>query len=274
MNISILMSVYTKDKPYFLKKCLQSLLDQSLVADELILVEDGKITDELDLVINDYRELLNIVSVKLSKNSGLAAALNEGLKYCKHELVARMDSDDVALSERFEKQISEFLKDESLDILGGFAQELSPLDVTGNIRVMPSTHEAIYKNLFSCPLIHPTVMYKKKSILNVGAYSSDLKRRQDYELWFRCAKAGYKFKNISETLVLYRFSDETHKRQSKRDLFKQGQIGFSGVRKLNQPLWKGVAAFYPLIRSFLPGPLEHFIYRLFKRFDPRQRGLS
>ena len=136
------------------------------------MVEDGRVTKELRLVINSYRESLNIVSVKLLTNSGLAVALNEGLKHCKYELVARMDSDDVALPERFEKQVSEFLKDEHLDILGGFAQEFNSLvSVTGNIRIMPTTHEAIYANLFSCPLIHPTVMYKKKSILNVGAGS-------------------------------------------------------------------------------------------------------
>ncbi len=272
MKFSILMSVYAKDQPNFLKECLQSLLEQTLVADELVLVEDGKITNELNLVINDYRELLNVISVKLLTNSGLAVALNEGLKHCKHDLVARMDADDVALPQRFEKQVIEFGEKKSLDILGGFAQEICLNGVVGNIRVMPSTHEDIYINLFSCPLIHPTVMYKKKSILNVGGYNPDLNRRQDYELWFRCAKAGYVFKNIPDTLILYRFSGETHKRQSTKNLLKQGQIGFSGVRNLNQPLWKSIAAFYPLVRSLLPGSLEHFIYKLSKKFDPRQRG--
>jgi glycosyltransferase involved in cell wall biosynthesis len=268
------MSVYTKEKPQNLNECLESLSTQTLLADELILVEDGPIYNELESVIEKYRTKLNIFSVCLDVNVGLAIALNEGLKHCKCELVARMDSDDVARPKRFEKQVSEFLKDKSLDILGGFAQEFSSLGVTGNTRVMPSTHEAIYTNLFSCPLIHPTVMYRKKSIIDVGAYNSDLKRRQDYELWFRCAQAGYKFKNLSEILISYRFSDDTHKRQSKRNLLQQGKIGFVGVRKLNQSLWKGVAAFYPLLRSFLPGPLEHFIYRLSKRFDPRQKALD
>lgn len=271
MKFSVLMSVYAGDCVEHLFQCLESLTEQSTCANEVVLVEDGFISSELENVINDFRIRLNIKSIKLKYNSGLAVALNEGLKHCSYDLVARMDSDDVALPDRFKEQINVFANKPHLDILGGFAQEFNTLSDFGRLRVMPIMHDDIVANLFVCPLIHPTIMYRKKGILRAGGYNSDLTRRQDYDLWFRCAKIGLKFENIARTLILYRFSNLTHRKQSKRILWQQGIIGFGGCRDLKQPIWKGVIAFFPLARSFFPGYLEHMFYNLAKKFDPRQR---
>jgi len=272
MNFSVLMSVYARDSPDYLNQCLNSLVSQSLKADEVILVEDGEVTPEITGVIEAFRLELNIISVQLSKNMGLATALNEGLKICKNNLVARMDSDDIALPERFKKQTDLFTSNPFFEILGGGAQEVNTKGKLGSMRIMPKSHDAIISNMFACPLIHPTIMFRKDTVLSVGGYNPFLKRRQDYDLWFRCAKAGCYFENIPEPLILYRFSSQTHKRQSKKALFKQGMIGFKGNRSLKQPIWKGLACFFPLVRSMLPNYLEHFLYKVSGSFDPRRQG--
>jgi glycosyltransferase involved in cell wall biosynthesis len=266
------MSVYEKETPRFLSQCLNSLIQQTYKPDEVVLVEDGPISDDLVGVIDSFREKLNIVSVCLSTNSGLAVALNEGLNYCKNDLVARMDTDDVALPERFQHQV-DFLEDNSdVDIVGSFAQEIDENGSFTNLRKMPISHDAIYDNLFACPFIHPSVMFNKSSILSIGGYNEALVRRQDYDLWFRCAQAGMKFYNIPEFLLLYRFTEKTHSRQSTSLMLNQAMIGYCGVRSLSQPYWKSLACFIPLVRSMLPDRLSHVVYSLMKPFDPRQKG--
>ena len=155
--------------------------------------------------------------------------------------------------------------------MGAYAQDFNEEEGCGFIRKMPIGHMSIWRNLFSCPFIHPTIIYRKKIILSVGGYDEKLMRRQDYDLWFRCALHGAYFENIPEILLNYRFTNGTHSRQSIKILWLQGLIGFNGVKALKQPIWMGIVAFFPLIRSLFPRKIEHFIYKAFKRFDPRQR---
>jgi glycosyltransferase involved in cell wall biosynthesis len=266
------MSVFGEERPDYLGACLKSLMCQTSKADEVILVEDGPVGGDLNIEIEKYRDVLNIVSVRLPTNVGLARALNVGLQHCSYDLVARMDTDDIALQDRFEKQVQIFKENPSLDILGGFAEEFFCEEKKVILRKMPVLHEDICANLFACPFIHPTVMFKKGSIASIGGYSEGLTRRQDYELWFRCAKAGFQFYNLPQSVLLYRFSPNTHRKQSKNILFKQGVIGFKGVRSLQQPLWKGFACFFPFVRSFFPVFIQQYIYTVSKKIDPRQKA--
>ena len=136
---------------------------------------------------------------------------------------------------------------------------------------MPLNHQDIYNNLFTCPLIHPTVMFKKYIVENVGGYDKTLTRRQDYDLWFKCAKAGGKFANIGVPLLLYRFTNDTHRKQNLNLMLSQAKIGFKGVRLLNQPYWKAIACYVPVVRSLLPNKIQHIVYKVLKKFDPRQK---
>jgi len=106
MPFTILMSVYNGEKSTNLNDCFKSLESQTRMAEQLVLVEDGPLSSELNEVIDRYRKVLKINSIKLPVNIGLAGALNEGLKYCAYNFVARMDSDDIARPDRFEKQLS------------------------------------------------------------------------------------------------------------------------------------------------------------------------
>lgn len=272
-QFSVLIAIYNKENPSHFELAMSSIWDdQTIQPDEIVLVKDGALTPELDNVIIKWEKKLGdrLKVIHLPENIGLTKALNKGLKQCSFDLVARMDSDDISLSQRFEKQLNKFSKNPNLTVLGGFAQEIDLVGHKGNIRKMPISHQAIFDNLFVCPFSHPSIMFRKSSIQSIGSYNESLIRRQDYDLWFRCGEAGFIFENISEPLLLYRFSENTHQRQSTKLAFQQALIGYKGVRFLHQPFWKACVCFIPFIRSLLPGRMQHFIYKVTKKFDPRQ----
>lgn len=216
MKYSVLMSVYCKEKPEYLKLSIDSMLNQTVKPDEIVIVKDGPLTEELNVLINEYKknnnELFNIIVSEI--NLGLGKALNLGLQNCNNELVARMDTDDISLPTRCEKQIREFIKDEDLVILGTAIDEFAdnPNKIISS-RVVPTIHDEIYEFAKRrSPFNHPTVMYKKSKVLSLGGYS-DLKRNQDVDLFGRMLFTGYKSKNLGESLLLFRSNQDLSKRR-------------------------------------------------------------
>lgn len=204
---SVLMSLYKKEHPEYLRLALDSMIKQSVKPDEIILVEDGPLTDDLYDVIKDYEQYLHVV--KNSQNLGLGLALNEGLKVCKNELVARMDTDDISKPDRCEKQLKRFGEKPELSIVGSHIDEFvgDTLNIISQRRV-PLTSKDIYeyakkRSAFN----HPTVMYRKSAVLAEGGYAN-LKRNQDVDLFGRMLFRGYKAENIDEALLWFRTSDE------------------------------------------------------------------
>lgn len=187
---SVLMSLYKKEHPEYLKLAIDSMLNQTVKPDEIILVEDEPLTDELYAVVDEYKDKLTIVINK--KNLGLGLALNEGLKVCRNELIARMDTDDISKPDRCEKQLKRFEEKPELAIVGSHIDEFvgDPSHVISQRRV-PLTSEAIYnfakkRSAFN----HPVVMYKKSAVLEEGGYA-DLKRNQDVDLFGRMLFKGH-----------------------------------------------------------------------------------
>lgn len=269
MKVSVLIAVYAKESPDFLASSLQSLVTQTRQPEEVVLVEDGPLTPALESVIEKFRVRLHMKSIRLQSNMGLAGALNEGLKNCSYPLVARMDSDDICLPERLEKQVETFQKNPALDLVGCFAVEIDSQGNRGVLRTMPVEHEDIMASMWTCPFVHPTVMFRRNKMLALGGYRQSLRRRQDYELWFRCAKAGFAFANVPEPLILYRFDRNTHKKQSPGVALEQAMIGFRGASLLGMTYWKRLACFFPFFRTLLPPALRHAVYRAMRKFDPR-----
>jgi len=213
MKISVLISVYKKENPLFLDAALNSIICQTIQPDEIILIEDGPLTNELESVINKYKTIESkLKNIHLEKNQGLANALNVGLKYCKNELIARMDSDDIAKPTRFAKQIAIFSTHPNIDICSSWIEEFQ--DSTDNIlsiKKIPEKHEDIIKYAkHRSPINHPTVMYKKSSVLAVGGYDGF---PEDYRLWIKMLMKGYQFYNIQESLLYFRFSPDMIKRR-------------------------------------------------------------
>ena len=207
VKFSVLMSVYNKECPEYLEKSLRSVFDQTLLPSEIVLVEDGPLTADLNSVINrvkfEHNGLLKIV--KIEKNVGLGMALNEGLKHCKYNLVARMDADDFANKNRFEKQISVLINREDVDVVGSNVCEYDKeLENKLNEKNVPEHDSDIKKYLLKRnPLNHMTVIYKKDKVIEAGSYL-DCPFFEDYYLWCRMAKNGCKFFNIQDSLVKVR----------------------------------------------------------------------
>ena len=213
---SVLMSIYHKEKLDFFIKSVESMLRQTIKPDEIVIVKDGPLTPELDQAINKYEnqysELFTIVP--LEKNIGLGLALNEGLKKCRNDLVARMDTDDISLENRCELQLKEFDENPDLCIVGTWTNEF--FDEPSNIvtsRIVPEKHEDIMK--FSrrrSPFNHPTVMYKKSTVLGCGGYQ-DVLRKEDIDLFIRMLHNGCLSMNIQQPLLLFRSNEDNYKRR-------------------------------------------------------------
>lgn len=273
MKFSVLLSLYDKENPLWLDECLNSLTtQQTLVPNEIVIVEDGPINDCLSDILSKYQRdsVVCLTRVKLENNVGLGEALNIGLKKCKHELVARMDTDDIALPSRFERQVNFLLDNPGVDILGSSAIEIDEYSNASEYkRKVPEKNKEIYEYLWTCPILHPTVMFKKSFIMDVGSYSKFLKRRQDYELWFRCAKNNAVFHNLQEPLLKYRITAESHKKNSLKVALLQARIGLNGSLNLKLGLKAYIGVFYPVLKPLLPSKIRCFIMNKLKRFDPR-----
>lgn len=204
MNFSVLMSIYHAENPDYFRQALQSLQDQTLKASEVVLVEDGPLPDTLAAVIEEYRTQLNIHTVRLGTNRGLAVALNEGLKHCHHELVARMDTDDISLPERFERQIA-FMANNT-DIAASSAA-LDEFDENGKVfssRILPLTHEELVRFAKTrSPISHAAAVFRKSALNAVGGYPL-FKRSQDVALWSLLIVQGYRLANLPDKLFLVR----------------------------------------------------------------------
>lgn len=262
---SVLMSLYKKENPEYLKSAIDSMLNQSVKPDEIVMVEDGPLTPELYAVLDSYPILHR---VRNETNLGLGLALNVGLKECRNELVARMDTDDCSKPDRCEKQLARFLEKPYLSIVGSHIDEF--VDDISNVisqRIVPTTSEDIYnfakkRSAFN----HPTVMYSKTAVLENNGYS-DLKRNQDVDLFGRMQFEGYKAENIDEALLLFRSSDELAKRR------KSWQNTWSYIATIRK-FWKmGYSSFadYAMVgiaqtgMYLMPVKVQNFVYKKFLR---------
>lgn len=215
---SVLMSVYIKENPRYLGESLDSMFTQTLKPQEIVLVCDGPLTDGLDSVIREreqqYGDMLHVV--RLEKNGGLGKALGEGIKHCRNELIARMDSDDKSMPERCEAQVNYMLEHPETAVLGGYIEEFDDDNSTSSqfLRKVPEEHKDIIK--FSKrrnPFNHMTVMFRKSAVLSVGGYL-DFLYLEDYYLWIRMFLAGYQGHNLKKVLVRARTGKGMIKRRS------------------------------------------------------------
>lgn len=216
MKYSVLMSLYIKENPEYLKHAIQSMLDQTFMPDEIVIVKDGPITDSLQAVLNQfekqYPKLFHIVGYK--ENKGLGYALNYGLNHCKNEIVARMDADDIALPDRCEKQIAYLIDNPQVDIVGGQIEEfVNDTDNTVGKRIVPCSDTDIkYYMKKRCGFNHMTVMFRKSKVIDSGSYL-DWFWNEDYYLWIRMMQNQCVFANLGEVLVKVRVGEDMYKRR-------------------------------------------------------------
>lgn len=228
-KISVLMSVYKNDIAQNVRTAVESIINQTYRPSQVVIVVDGPVPDETTKTLEELKELYSEVEIyPLEQNVGLGNALKEGMTHCVNEIVARMDSDDIAVEDRFEKQIKKFEEDSELSIVGSnIAEFIGDKDNVVSIRSVPEKHEDICKYLKKrCPFNHMTVMFKKSEVEKAGGYLHWFYNEDSY-LWARMYLAGCKFANIPENLVYARINEATFQRRggykyykSERDLFK------------------------------------------------------
>jgi glycosyltransferase involved in cell wall biosynthesis len=215
MKYSVLMSVYYKEKPRNLKESLDSMFNQTIEPNEIILVRDGLLTKELEVIIDSYfHKHKNFHVYTLEKNSGLGVALNYGLKHCNNEIIVRMDTDDISLSDRVEKQLKYLNVHKNISVIGSYVEEFLDEDYKNlYIKCVPLEDKKI-KEMFKKKnaMNHPSVVFKKSAVKSVNGYI-ELNLNEDYFLWVRMAEKGFMFANIDEPLVRMRISDETYLRR-------------------------------------------------------------
>lgn len=273
LDISVLMSVYFREQPQNFFESLNSIKLQEAVPRQLVIVRDGKLTNDLDQVLskfyNDNSDLFDIKIVELNERVNLGCALNMGLKYCKYTLVARMDSDDHALPKRLLIQYEFLNKHPVIKVVGGSIQEFNnkwnqPVDV----RQVPEKSEAIVKFAHRRnPMNHMTVMFNKTYILKkMGGYN-DVPGFEDYDLWLRVIKDDPKFiANLPDILVAARISDLQNRRGGfkylKQNLFARITFYKKRLIRFDDLI---ITVFIGLVVSISPNFLRAILYRYILR---------
>lgn len=267
-RFSVLMVTYAGEQAAFLGASLQSLLDQTRPADEIVLVCAGRLPDEQEKVIAGFSASLPLVRVDLEQNQHLGPSLNLGLQHATHEWVARMDSDDICVADRFRRQLDYLAEHPGVDLLGGAIAEFAD-DPNRPVsrRPVPETHHDIAKMAFQrTPFNHMTVFYRKSAVLAVGSYR-DYLGYEDFDLWTRMLVSGAQMANLSNILVHARIGNGFHSRRGGL-AYALAEWHALGEANLINPgnRWK-VWLLRPVRFAvrLLPGAVRSGIYTLFRR---------
>lgn len=269
MKYSFLASIYRNTKVDEMKICVESMLAQSIPADQIVIVVDGPVGETLQSYLSSLQENPLFTIVPLPQNVGLGNALREGMKYCRNEMVARMDTDDIMVCDRMEKQLKCFENDAELSIVGSNIDEFEgiPENVVCE-RIVPQDHNDICAYLKKrCPFNHMSVTFKKSEVEKAGGYLH-WHYDEDSYLWVRMYLAGCKFYNIQENLVHVRIDDKTFERRggykyykSERDLFKymykNGVIGWFAYQKAKFVRF--------ILQVLMPNFMRKWVFKTFAR---------
>ncbi|WP_219495358.1 glycosyltransferase [Proteus terrae] len=208
MNFSILISIYTNESPEYFHDSISSIYNSiKKTQSEIIIIKDGPLTHQLEDILDKWKKILSskLKIIALKNNVGLGFALNEGLKHCTYDWIFRMDTDDICLPNRFEKQI-EFIKhNPDISLLGSSTEEFDEkMENSFGYRINPIEHNDIVNYAKKRnPFNHMTVAFKKEAVLAVGGYQHHL-FMEDYNLWIRMISSGYKVANLPDILVKVR----------------------------------------------------------------------
>lgn len=220
-NFSVSMCVYGGDNPVWFCIAVDSVLNQTIQPNEVVLVVDGPVPEELEIAIQSYENNPIFRIIRLEKNMGHGEARRIGLQACSFDLVALMDADDICRSDRFEKQLSVFEKNPQVTIVGSNISEFvgEPTNLVGR-RVVYSTDDAIKDDMKKrCPMNQVAVMFRKNMVDAVGGFV-DWYCEEDYYLWLRLMLGGAQFANIPENLVNVRVGKEMYRRRGGMKYFK------------------------------------------------------
>lgn len=260
------MSVYKNEKAEYLNEALESIwTNQTRKPQQIVLVEDGPLPQELRDVINRWKDNLGdtFQTIQNKQNLGLTKSLNEGLQIINTDLVARMDTDDVSMPERFAMQERYLNEHPDIDIVGGYMQEFNAKNPCLNIRHYPLTHSNVLKSIYKAsPLAHPTVMMRMSMFREGGLhYDERFRTSQDIALWFDAICAGYKIGNLDRVTFKFRLAEDMFKRRSKAKAWNEFRIYMNGIQRVYGKL--SPKYIYPISRlmfRLMPVKIVKLIY--------------
>ena len=268
---SVAMSVYFKDDAGFFDRALQSITEeQSVMPDEIVLVCDGPIGKDLDSVIEKYQSRYDCFKVvRLPENKGLGNALKVAVENASCELIARMDSDDVSVPDRFEQQLAYFAARPGTDIVGGDITEFigDEKNVVGR-RCVPVSDAEIREYMKKrCAFNHVSVMYRKKAVQDAGGYL-DWFWNEDYYLWIRMQLSGCRFANTGTVLVNVRVGEEMYARRGGKKYF-ESECGLQKLMLKNKmigvPVFAGNVGKRLIVQMLRPNRIRGWVFRKFAR---------
>lgn len=253
LQFSVLLPVYHGNTADEFTIALNSILSQTLPADEIVIVQDGPVNEGISAQLAELKKQSQIKIITLSLNTGVGNALNEGLKHCSFEWVARMDSDDNAQPDRFEKTVEYINQHPDLDLVGAYYAEKPP-EGKAYVRKVPLTFDKIKSfSKYRTPHSHPTVFYKKTAVQDAGGYKN-FYFAEDWYLWLRMFKKGYTSANIPVMLVYA---------QTQNYVRRLGISALQNDYKAISKLWKeGLIGFH------------HFLFNIFVRAIVRLLPIS
>ena len=262
---SVLMSVYAKDCPAWVRQALDSVLSNNVKPNEIVIMVDGPVGDELQAVLNDAMQNLLVRVINHPVNIGRGAALAIAVPQCKNDLIALVDADDISHLDRFEKQLAYFTAHPNTVVVGGQVQELDAESLTPLAqRRVPLTNKEIRQYLKTrMPFNNPTVMFKKQAVLDSGNFRA-FGLMEDYYMWVRVAAKGYEMANVPDILVDMRVNPALYERRGGYNYFHMNKLLFDEMRELNLlTLWE---YYYTLsvrfiVQVLMPNSVRGWFYR-------------
>lgn len=267
---TVIMSIYIKVNPNYLKESIDSIVNQSFKPKKIILIKDGKLSDEQNFIIdnfnNNYKNLFDIY--EFNDNKGAGYAYNFALDKCITKWAAIMDSDDIADLHKFEKQMNYLNQHKNIDLIASNAVEF--IDRKDNIistRIMPQNNEEIVKFAHGrCPIIQPTAIFNVKSVIDAGSYQHS-PLTEDYDLYIRMIMNGCRFYTYQEILYYIRTSEDFFKRRGGMKYlkpilsfkYKYLKNGFFSTKQFLKTFLSS------LVVSLMPNKMRTFIYKKFLR---------
>lgn len=292
LKISVIMSIYKSDVPEYVRIALDSLLNQTRLPDEIVIVADGPVPAELEQVVKsltpspspkgegnkdgegdlkpETRDLKPIVTyLPQEKNGGLGEAMRIAVEAAKYPYLARMDSDDICLPDRFEKQMKCFEEDPELSIVGGMITEFDgePDNIIAE-RILPLDDAGIKKMMRGrCAVNHVTVIFKKEDLLRSGNYQPFWKQ-EDHYLWARMMEHGCKFRNIPDIVVNVRSGKDQLARRGGWRFYKSVVRVFWYMYKhklISFGYFLYICAVRGIVQLLMPNWLRTWVYMKFLR---------
>lgn len=230
---SVLMSVYAKDRPAWVREALDSVLSNTAKPNEIVIMVDGPVGQEIQVLLEEAAQNPLVRVIFHPVNVGRGAALEIAVPQCQNELIALVDADDISRRYRFEKQLAAFATQPELAVVGGQVQEInSETSAPMTQRRVPLTNREILQYLKTrMPFNNPTVMFKKSAILDSGNFQA-LDLMEDYYMWARVAAKGYPMTNIPDILVDMRVGGQLYERRGGWKYFCANKRLFDQMRRL------------------------------------------